>query len=361
MLNDIRSLPSYQNLLDDLKTRLALPGLALPRAARLPVIAALLADLDRPILLLTDRADHALTMLDELGFWAPDANRHLFPEPTPLFYERASWGSATRRDRLQVLASMAAYHMPAWPRPAIPPVVVAPVRALMARTLPRRDFLISSKMLKVGQTIAPETLLRTWVDLGYQAADIVLEAGQFSHRGGILDVWAPSEPYPARLDFFGDEIDTIRRFDPASQRTINSMDALLVTPAREVLAGKAEGLNLQMQDIEEFFLPLVHPARSSLLDYLPQNALILIDDLDGLQVSANEIEEQAVRLRKESIAEGSLAADFPIPYISWSELQDSLAGHAWLELGRSTAEEVSRLAECFTPGPRFGGRLETAG
>jgi transcription-repair coupling factor (superfamily II helicase) len=117
-------------------------------------------------------------------------------------------------------------------------------------------------------------------------------------------------------------------------------------------AGKSE--------VDEFYLPVVHPQHASLLDYLPQQALVLVDDLDVMQSVAAEIEEQAVRLRQESIAEGTLPTDFPIPYLSWSELQDSLSGHTWLELGRSTAGEPNRLTwRNFCPGPRYGGRLET--
>jgi len=359
VLNEIRSLPAYERLLEDVKNNLRLPGQALPRAARLPVTAALHQDLARPVLLLTNRADHALTLLDELGFWSPRSPRLLFPEPTPLFYEQASWGGATRRDRLQVLATLATYHMPGWPRPEIPPLIIAPVRAIMARTLPRREFLKAARLVKVGQALPPESLLRSWVEIGYQPSDVVVEPGQFSRRGGILDVWPPAEPYPARLDFFGDELDTIRRFDPATQRTIQNLDLLLVTPAREVLPGKLEGLETPGEDMEEFYLPLAHPSVSSLLDYLPAQSLVLVDDLGNLEVVANEIEEQAVRLRQGSIAEGTLPADFPIPYISFSELYDSLSGHPWLELGRSTAEEdTSGLAVHFQPGPRFGGRLK---
>jgi len=59
---------------------------------------------------LTDRSDRALTMLDELNFWAPDLEKKLFPEPNPLFYEQASWGSVTRRERLDALTSLAKYH-----------------------------------------------------------------------------------------------------------------------------------------------------------------------------------------------------------------------------------------------------------
>jgi transcription-repair coupling factor (superfamily II helicase) len=360
VLEAIRSLHSYQRLLADLSAGVLLPGLALPRSARLPVLAALREDLNRPVLLLTDRADRALTLLDELAFWCPNIPRQFFPEPNPLFYEPAAWGTLTRRDRLQALTLLSSYHLPGLPKPPRPPVIVASLRALMTRTLPRREFLKATRLLKVGQEITPDSLKRAWVDLGYQPADTVLEPGSFSHRGGILDVWTPAEVYPARLEFFGDEIDTIRAFNPATQRTTKNLTELLVTPAREVLPGKASGIKLPegVEEVDEFYLPLVHAAHASLLDYMPQQSLVLVDDLDIMQSVAGDIEEQAVRLREESIAEGTLPLDFPIPYLTWSEIQDSLSAHPWLELGRSTATEPSALAEHFTPGPRYGGRLK---
>jgi len=358
LLEEIRSLPEYQTLVENLRQSKTIPGLALPRSARLPVLAGLNLDLKAPILLLTTRTDHTLTLFDELKFWSPQSDGMIFPEPNPLFYEQAAWGNATRRDRLQALTALAAYHLPGAPKPVTPPVIIAPVRAIMARTLPRRDFIKASRVIKVGQTVKPEDLQRAWVEIGYSATELVVEPGQFSRRGGILDVWAISEPQPARLEFFGDEIDTLRRFDPASQRTVRSLEQLLITPAREVLSGKAQSLDLPVQDVGEFYLPLVHPAVASILDYLPSQAVVLVDDLDLLRTTANEIEEQSVRLRQDSIAEGTLAEDFPIPYITWSELQDSLMGHAWLELGWSTAEDESPLGSLFAPGPRFGGRMK---
>jgi transcription-repair coupling factor (superfamily II helicase) len=108
---------------------ISLPGQGLPRAARLPVLSALHADLNRPILLITGRADRALTLLDELGFWARTATRRYFPEPNPLFYEQAAWGNNTRRDRLQTITSLALYHLPG-SKPAQHPIMVAPVRAV---------------------------------------------------------------------------------------------------------------------------------------------------------------------------------------------------------------------------------------
>jgi len=359
LLGIIRNLPAYQQLILDLKDGVRWPGLGLARAARLPVLAALQQDLDMPVIFITDRSERALTMYDELGFWSSSLNRMNFPEPNPLFYELASWGSATRRDRLQALTALALYHMPGSVRLAVPPLIIAPVRAVMTRTLPRRDFIKASRTLKPGQQVPPEQLQRSWVAIGYQAAEIVLEPGQFSRRGGLLDVWPPADALPVRLDFFGDEIESIRCFDPATQRTCGSLNSQLVTPAREVLPGKAIEAGIEVQEVGEFYLPEVHPVPASLLDYLPTRSLVVLDDLGFIQTTAAEIEEQSVKIRRESIQEGILPASFPVPYLSWSELQDSMDGHPWLELGRATAPEEPQLASRFSPGPRFGGRLKT--
>lgn len=373
LLKTIQGLPQYGVLLESVREGAPTPGLGLPRAARLPLLVALQADLERVVLLVTDRADHALSQFDELGFWVKDAPRFHFAEPNPLFYEQAAWGTATRRERLQALTGLARYHLPFAEKPAKPPIIVTSARSLMTRTLPRRDFLKACKLLSVGQTIQPETLLRSWAGTGYQRVDTVLEPGQFSHRGGLLDVWPPVEPYPARLDFFGDEIDSIRRFDPASQRTVEKLDALLITPAREFLERESEPES-QFPDpdspLSEFHIPLLHSHPATLLDYLPQKALILIDDVSMVASVVSEVEEQALKLRQESINEGTLSEDFPVPYLTWSELEDMIHTRAWLELGRSTAREsplgrgdrdegeIPDLASSFGHDERFGGRLK---
>jgi transcription-repair coupling factor (superfamily II helicase) len=357
LLDSIRSLPQHKQLLENINAGKSIAGLGLPRSARLPVLASLYGDLNIPILLITDRADHAMSLLDELGFWIKSP-RYLFAEPNPLFYEEAAWGISTRRDRLQVLTALSAYHLPFAKKPDVPSIIVTSVRSLMTRTLPRRDFLKACKKLTVNQTVQPDVLIREWARVGYQRVNTVLEPGQFSHRGGLLDVWPSTEPNPVRLDFFGDEIETIGQFDPATQRTVEKLESILVTPAREFLA---DTLDEQIQ-LSEFHIPLLHAAPSSLLDYLPSKSLMLVDDLSLVEAMANEVEEQAVKFRQESIAEGTLSSSFPIPYLPWSELHDSLGGFSSIvELGHPTiiqAEEHLDLASHFGHDERFGGRLK---
>jgi transcription-repair coupling factor (superfamily II helicase) len=356
VLDKIRSLAPFQQLLKDLQAQGEIPGLGLPRAARLPLLAALHQDFSTPILLITDRADHALSLFDELGFWVKSPRYH-FAEPNPLFYEQAAWGVTTRRDRLQALTALSAYHLPFAQKPDIAPIVVTSVRSLMTRTVPRRDFLKACKKLSAAQTAQPDVLIRQWVEIGYQRVNTVLEPGQFSRRGGILDIWAPAEKLPVRLDFFGDEIETLRKFDPASQRTVENLDSILITPAREFIASTEHGTELS-----EFQIPLLHSQPASLLDYLPQKSLVLIDDLSVVESMTAEVEEQAVKLRQESINEQILSPDFPLPYIPWSELFDNVQEGAYLEMGHSTAveseAEENSLSSSFGHDERFGGRLK---
>jgi len=356
LLNKIRSLPQYQRLLKDIQSQKEIPGLGLPRAARLPLVASLHHDTAGPILLVTDRADHALSLFDELGFWVKSPRYH-FAEPNPLFYEQAAWGGTTRRDRLQTLTALSAYHLPFAQKPDVHPIFITSVRSLMTRTVPRRDFLKACKKLSVNQTAQPDALIRQWTEIGYQRVNTVLEPGQFSRRGGILDIWAPAEKLPVRLDFFGDEIETIRKFDPASQRTVENLESILITPAREFIGSGEQGMELS-----EFQIPLLHPQPASLLDYFPQKSLVLIDDLSVVESMAAEVEEQAVKLRQESIEEETLSPDFPLPYIPWSELFDNVQERAYLEMGHSTAiesdESENFLVSSFGHDERFGGRLK---
>ena len=342
-----------------------IPALGVRRAARLPWLAALRQVLERPILLITDRNDHALLLADELALWAPGQPRLLFPEPTPLFYENAPWGLSTRRDRLMVLTTLAGFHIPGAPKDT-PPIIIAPARAVMARTLPRRDFLKAMRTIKVGQVVQPDELLRSWVTLGYEHSNIVVSPGQFSRRGGILDVWTAASEQPVRVEFFGDEIDTLRQFDPATQRTIGTIDRLAISPAREFLTPEPNRLaemNIDLTNLSEFHIPLLHPTPASLLDYLPPQGLVLMDDQQAVRDSVQEVEEQAVGLRKDYIKDSELPVDFPIPYLTWGEIEDTLADKHKIDLGQSLEEESLlagslNIADSFLPGVRFAGQLK---
>ncbi len=361
LLDRIGELPAYRELLTrltgGLETVDTAQGLGLPRAARLPLVARLQADLNRPILLISSRADRALALYEELQFWLGEIPSFYFPEPNPLFYEKAGWGKGTRRDRLQVLTMLARTLIPGAPSPEVPPVLVAPVRALMTRTIPRREFLKNTRTLRLNQQVTPDELTRAWVDIGYEYANIVVEAGQFSRRGGILDIWPPGEIRPVRIEFFGDEIDTMRGFDPASQRTVESLDVLTITPAREILPSAAQKAGLSLRDLKEFEIPLAHPMAGSMLDFLPEDTLIVLDGQEFLSAAVMDIEEESLSRREEAVEAGEIDPDFPVPFLTWSEMEDRFGSRAVVELGYTRAPDLPPLASSFDPGPRFAGKL----
>lgn len=358
MLETITQQPDYIELINLIETGSMHSSLGLIRSVRLPMIAALKKSLDRPTLVVVERMDQAIALVDELNFWLPADSILLFPEPSPTFYEKAAWGSLTRRDRLQVLTYFANFHTPGGKSKITPKVIITTVRGLMTRTIPRRELLKSIRTIKSGQIIRQDDLVKEWVGNGYQSSEIVIEPGFFSRRGGLLDVWSVSDQYPIRIDFFGNEIESLRQFDPATQRTIIVVQEVTISPASEVLLSKAEQTGIDTQNLHEFSLPLIYSFPASLLDYLPKKSLVILDDKELIRTIANEIEEQAVRFRMESIKEEIITTDFPLPYITWSEMEDILDTHQWIDFGFGNTDETLFFEKLFFPGERFGGRIK---
>ncbi len=356
---DFNRLPGFQELVNRIKEANGLLPIGLPRFARLPLIGSLKDAIQRPIVYILAHSDHAQVIQDELNFWSPGMNPIFFAEPPALFYEKISWGENTRWERIKVLSALANYWIPGRKDNAANPVIITTVKALMTRTLPRRDFLSNCQTIRQGQSLGLEKILKKLVHTGFEMQEVVIAAGQISHRGGIVDVWAPCADLPIRLEFFGDEVETIRTFDPASQRSVQKLEQVFLTPAREILL-KDQTMDDPPgnQSTAEFNIPLVHPNPASLLDYLPDTALIIQDDASYLESVATEIEEQSLPLRNEAQANGLIDEDFPVPYLTWSELRDTRTKINWLDLGFSAEDQQKGLSSCFSPAPRFGGKLE---
>jgi transcription-repair coupling factor (superfamily II helicase) len=353
---------SSQDLIKILEAGDSGSNLSLRRSARLPVVAALQKYLQRPFLLITDRTDRALTLFDELALISPEASRFFYPEPNPMFYENSPWGETTRRDRITVLTHLATHHIPGVKSVCPSPLIITTARAVMTRTLPRRDFLKAVQILEIGQTVPKDKLIQRLIELGYESVSTVISPGQFAHRGGILDLWVPAEVYPSRIEFFGNSIDTLRQFDAATQRSLQLKAKdfnLFLTPAREYILQTGDTFwGDSEQELSEFFIPIFHKAPACILDYLQRKALVVIDNWDDFHMTVNEVEEQSYGLREELIKEDNLPEDFPMPYLTWPEIEDSLNAHQILLLGPIIGEEGSTLAKKFSPGPRFGGRLK---
>ena len=356
ILEILQNQPEFSSLVEKIHSGKAPSLLGFPKAARLPVLAALKAALEQPILLVTDKTDRALILEDEWKFWVPDQQLILFPEPDPLFYEKIAWTRKTRRDRLKILASLSSSFIPGGAVSDSIPVILAPIRALITRTIPRRDFLTSSRVLRVNSKHSLGKLAAEWVRIGYESSPIVTVPGQFARRGGILDIWPPGDRFPARIEFFGDEIDMLRRFDPETQGTIQKIESVTVTPAREFTF---PDFPQDGEKYTEYHIPLLHQERSTILNYLSKDTMILLDDQENIEDAVIGISQQAESLRQGYLKEGSISKDFPTPYLTWDELQPALVDFKPIALGPAGGEDRSGLPGMFSPNERFGGELKS--
>ena len=366
------------------------------RATRPLLLAALAQSLDRPLLVIAAKPDRAQALYDSLRAYGLATSDRLlrFPEPAALFYERAPWPREVVAERLQVLTRLTTDNGPQTTEEqrsaATAPIIVASARSLMFRTLPPRAFRLGTRAVKKGQTINLDQLLEAWVGFGYESVSTVLSPGEFSRRGGIVDVFPPALPRPLRIEFFGDEIESLRAFDPASQRSLDTLEQAPITPATELLPKNGplaaekiktwDTTNLP-DDLEtqfekdrkslivgtpfrgiEFYLPLLHSDAAALLDYLPRNAVIVLDDGDEIADSWSDLEEQAVDLRRSAEEDGMLPPDFPLPYVTWDEWRDKLIGRSLITLGEEAHpdddDQALATALPFSSGQRFGGQLK---
>ena len=243
-----------------------------------------------------------------LRFFAPDIEILLFPAWDCLPYDRVSPNREVVAQRIATLAALAAPR----PEPARPLVAITSVNAVLQR-LPARETIGASVMrLRTGDRVELDDLHGFFSRNGFERAGTVREPGEFAVRGGIIDLFPPGAGLPLRLDFFGDDLQAIREFDPRSQRTTGTaLDGVVLRPASEVLldpeaverfragyrdcfgdvaddplyAAVSEG---RRQIGMEHWLPLFHERLETLFDYLPDASVTL--DHEAEQVRDSRLE-----------------------------------------------------------------------
>ena len=357
-------------------------------AAKPAALAALVADEERPVLILTGRPARAEVLAEELAAWlgpsAGDAKRVLFfPERDALPYERLAPARETVRDRLNAVIALAEER---------PCVIVASALALAQRTLSPDDLTRSVLDLRPGQRLEMEAFLRELARLGYTMEPLVQEASEASRRGGIVDVFPPTAQAPLRIEFFGDEIESIRTFSASTQRTSRSVEEARIVPAQELLPSEADdwlaplsklGLKKMPDEsrerIEEeltllrdgasfkerdFYVQFLAPC--SLLDHLPAGALLVVDEEADVQTAIEEAEAQGEATRKELEAAGEIPYGLPPTLEAWPEVRRqiratgrvlTLARWAMPADGETSAEEGDAIRLPFVGSGAYAGQL----
>ena len=276
------------------ESRLVVDGLW--GTSRALVTVALLGETERPGLVLVSGLAELHRACQDLGFFAAalrgEADRAVeFPPGQSGLWRRGGHDREVEAERALVCSRLLRGE---------PLTVVAIPASLASPLLTPAEFRARTFRLSAGESMDRETLLERLEAAGYERVETVVEVGQWSIRGGIVDLFSPAHRHPVRLEFFGDQVESLRAFDPASQRSVEPVAALEAIP----LAGP-EG------------------SGASILDYLPASAPVFLDDPALLEAPPDD-------------------APSPVP------LSELLAGRARIEFGLLSAAEPGPAAGSFT-------------
>ncbi|MFQ5716726.1 MAG: hypothetical protein ACE5GQ_06445, partial [Nitrospinales bacterium] len=264
----------------------------------------------RPILVLTPDQNAGETLLGDLGYFIGHENLRFSPRFFPswelLPYENLSPLREISGERLNVLHQLSRGECS---------FLVAPVEAVMQYVMPRSVLEKTLFTIQKGDNLDREVLENCLVDSGYSRSGMVEERGQFSVRGDIVDIFIPAYEDPVRVEFFGDDVESLRRFDLGSQVSIGDLQSVTVLPVREIylnrqmmelgiekirVFGKEQKVEPnhilecveQIRQLEDFpgiewLAPFFHGAKDSLFDYLSPDTLIVLDE-EGLVRAKSE-------------------------------------------------------------------------
>jgi len=340
LLSLLKEVPAYRHLVGELSTAKGEHKATILDAAKPYLIAALYDELNLPLMVVTGQPETARKLHEQLRAWcSPSAELHRLPELDFLPYGGSQLLTVSYQmmERLRALAALALYE-----ESDKPPLVVTSALAIMSKTIPQRDFVAACHILKQGMAAEPMELLRRWQSMGYEVEDVVEVPGQMSKRGGIIDVFPPCSQLPVRIEFFGNQIESMRCFDPESQRSTSPVSSLIVTPAKEFIpiADSSEVVN------------------GSVFDYLGGDALLVLDEPEGIELTITRLSEETQELRATKMERGELPQGFPPPYLTWEELESQMKEGHRLALETWDAARGYGQALPFTRAQSYGSQLE---
>ncbi|MFZ0321740.1 MAG: transcription-repair coupling factor [Candidatus Sulfotelmatobacter sp.] len=261
-------------------------------------------------------------------------------------------------------------------------IVVTPIAATAIRLRSSDYYSSLARTVRRGESFNLDSLLAHLNTVGYTSTDVVEMPGQYALRGGILDVYSPEADRPLRIEFFGDEPDSIRKFDPTSQRSSNPVDEALLLPLTETpvsehllaaihtrLSGKRITGNEEIIEAAvraggvnvfpgwEFYSP-VAGADSSIFDLLPR-ASILLDETDQLKEEFDRFWTRVTEAHERS-GVGNLVRpeDLYLPPGDWWQKTSTLPGADIEHLGITRSlDDPSEVSFLTQPSPRFHGAV----
>ncbi len=302
--------------------------------------------LSAPMVVVQASAKEAETFVSDLTFFSGPSDIPViyFPPYNILPSKILTYHTKTAARRIKSLYEMATRGGPF--------VVVTTVDAMLQKLIPRRELCDNAELVQINEEMDRDGLIDKLVSGGYVRAVIVEEPGDFSVRGGILDVFSPMYSNPIRIELFGDFVDSLRFFSAVTQRKMRDMDEAVILPAREtilkpsmvdsvihrirrqaaVIGTPATSVRRLVERVKgerafsviESLMPLVYPRLDSFFDYTPNNALFLLAEPGKLEKRAGETRLQAMEHFETARDEKEVRVDPGSLYITWEEARGGL-------------------------------------
>jgi len=356
LLHALAAHRNFEPLIHALRTgrgRVALHETA--AASRPALLAALYRSLERPLLVAVPTPDIAERAFADLLYYLGESE----PEHVALLRSRdealgAIESPSERSARMTLLADLSSGRSR---------IILAPVAALRQYVMPRPLFEGSRFTLSAGDEAGWERTQERLFELGYTRTDVVSSVGEYTVRGGILDLFAASEAAPARIEFFGDVIESIRPFDLATQRSQGELEAIDVVPWSEIPrdpryrsmilerfdgpAAVRSALAAYIEsgaEVPASWLPFAHDERATLLDYLHEETVVVLDEPSMLVTVERALDEERSREQSvllagvesgelsvdESAVDDALLAEVAAPHPVLAELSSAMLAHPTL-------------------------------
>ncbi|MDD5313168.1 MAG: transcription-repair coupling factor [Dehalococcoidia bacterium] len=310
-------------------------GLHLPEQAYACVTAAIFTAFGNPVLFVTAHPETAKRRFDQIRQWIETENElHFFPEIDILFSGLIA-DPSIRAERSKVFSILSAFDNRASENHAHP-LIVTSALSLANRSISKEQFKSRCFEIKPGMEIPPLKLVEKLETLGYEFNDIVEMPGMYGRRGGIVDIFANHNDFPVRIEFSGNTIDCIRQFDPRTQRSVKTNGSVTMTPVSEIDASGS----------------------ANILDYLPENALVIIEDEEQVESEIEKIEQTMKGPEQSKEAESNDINS----YFSLQEIECKLDKRRQIiefqcwkaEAGRNMSKYIMNI----NPAPNYAAKLQ---
>ncbi len=394
LLSALHELTEYETIRKTLRRGQCVGVSGSAQINRSHLIAGLCRDLDAPFLVLCQDELACRRTQEELAAFL-GTSFPILPSRELTFYDTSAASRQWEQKRLRLLYRMATGRER---------LVIASFEALSLRTLPRGTLLAAAIDLRPGGLYDLQALAARLVQGGYTRCQMVEGVGQFSIRGGILDVYSPAMENPLRVEFFGDEIDTMGLFDPLTQRRIENVEQAVILPVAEALPmlhpGGLDGLCAALEkliarqkrrktphaallktletDLETLrarrffgasdrYLSLIYPEFCCAADYLPENCVAVFCDHGNLHRAAAGWEED-LGMQLDSLLQGGVLAGELCDFSrDWDGLCADLRGRpvlyldAFLSAAYPAELQPAALVDVVAKQlPSYGGNLDVA-